>query len=229
MSKLAAITFNVALSLEPCATHGQPHMGKKNAQESYNIYEMLGSNAQHKDTRGKRVGMYEITAVGSKMLEGDAGIVGISRSPMNSLAAISSSSSWSELDSELEGEEPGRSVWIARPSNNELPTNLNYPISWTNRYRIESKTWINQVALREGLDSEESDARHSAHGRQKRTVPGGSGRMDQIRESCYDKRSQHERSQETLNNMTAMMQWQVNERFGKDREAAMAEFQIRMP
>ncbi|VVA38825.1 PREDICTED: LOW QUALITY PROTEIN, partial [Prunus dulcis] len=24
---------------------------KKNAQESYNIYEMLGSNAQHKDTR----------------------------------------------------------------------------------------------------------------------------------------------------------------------------------
>ncbi|VVA32707.1 PREDICTED: LOW QUALITY PROTEIN, partial [Prunus dulcis] len=25
---------------------------KKNAQESYNIYEMLGSNAQHKDTRG---------------------------------------------------------------------------------------------------------------------------------------------------------------------------------
>ncbi|KAI5343429.1 hypothetical protein L3X38_011305 [Prunus dulcis] len=26
---------------------------KKNAQESYNIYEMLGSNAQHKDTRGK--------------------------------------------------------------------------------------------------------------------------------------------------------------------------------
>ncbi|CAL9024864.1 unnamed protein product [Prunus brigantina] len=35
---------------------------KKNAQESYNIYEMLGSNAQHKDTRGKRVGMYEISS-----------------------------------------------------------------------------------------------------------------------------------------------------------------------
>ncbi|KAI5351457.1 hypothetical protein L3X38_004348 [Prunus dulcis] len=35
------------------------------------------------------------------MLEGDAGIVGISRSPMSSLAAISSSS-WSELDSEFE-------------------------------------------------------------------------------------------------------------------------------
>ncbi|CAL2239416.1 unnamed protein product [Prunus armeniaca] len=35
---------------------------KKNAQESYNIYEMLGSNAQHKDTRGKRVGMYEMSS-----------------------------------------------------------------------------------------------------------------------------------------------------------------------
>ncbi|CAN6566345.1 unnamed protein product [Malus baccata var. baccata] len=32
---------------------------KKNAQESYNIYEMLGSNAQHKDLRGKKVGVYE--------------------------------------------------------------------------------------------------------------------------------------------------------------------------
>jgi hypothetical protein len=35
---------------------------KKNAQESYNIYEMLGSNAQHKDTRGKRVGVYEMSS-----------------------------------------------------------------------------------------------------------------------------------------------------------------------
>ncbi|CAL2239421.1 unnamed protein product [Prunus armeniaca] len=35
---------------------------KKNAQESYNIYEMLGSNAQHKDTRGKQVGMYEMSS-----------------------------------------------------------------------------------------------------------------------------------------------------------------------
>ncbi|CAL9012911.1 unnamed protein product [Prunus brigantina] len=49
---------------------------------------------------------------------------------------------------------------------------------------------INQVALREGLDSEE-----------KVTT---------------------QRSQETLNNMTAMMQWQVNRQFRKDREAAMA-------
>ncbi|KAI5335253.1 hypothetical protein L3X38_025386 [Prunus dulcis] len=35
---------------------------KKNAQESYNIYEMLGSNAQHKDTRGKQVGVYEMSS-----------------------------------------------------------------------------------------------------------------------------------------------------------------------
>ena len=27
------------------------------------------------------------------------------------------------------------------PFHNELRTNLNCPISWTNRYRIESKTW----------------------------------------------------------------------------------------
>ena len=27
------------------------------------------------------------------------------------------------------------------PFQKELPTNLNSPISWTNRYRIESKTW----------------------------------------------------------------------------------------
>ncbi|CAL9012721.1 unnamed protein product, partial [Prunus brigantina] len=31
-----------------------------------------------------------------------------------------------------------------------------------------------------------------------------------------------QRSQETLNNITAMMQWQVNRQFRKDREAAMA-------
>ncbi|WP_219619107.1 hypothetical protein, partial [Klebsiella pneumoniae] len=27
------------------------------------------------------------------------------------------------------------------PFQNELRTNMNCPISWTNRYRIESKTW----------------------------------------------------------------------------------------
>ncbi|CAL9009181.1 unnamed protein product, partial [Prunus brigantina] len=58
---------------------------------------------------------------------------------------------------------------------------------------------INQVALREGLDSEESDARHSAHGstgsRRSRT---GSRRMDQIQESV------------------------LRQEFRKDREAAMA-------
>ncbi|KAM2437421.1 hypothetical protein ACFX1W_014529 [Malus domestica] len=35
---------------------------KKTDQELYNIYEMLGSNAQHKDTRGKRVGVYEMSS-----------------------------------------------------------------------------------------------------------------------------------------------------------------------
>ncbi|CAL2270535.1 unnamed protein product [Prunus armeniaca] len=58
---------------------------------------------------------------------------------------------------------------------------------------------INQVALREGLESKESDARHSAHGstgsRRSRT---GSRRMNLIQESM------------------------VNRQFRKDREAAMA-------
>ncbi|CAL9000803.1 unnamed protein product, partial [Prunus brigantina] len=57
---------------------------------------------------------------------------------------------------------------------------------------------INQVAFREGLESEESDARHSAQGstgsRRSRT---GSRRMNLIQES-------------------------VNRQFRKDREAAMA-------
>ncbi|CAL9017940.1 unnamed protein product [Prunus brigantina] len=82
---------------------------------------------------------------------------------------------------------------------------------------------INQVALREGLESEESDARHSAHGstgsRRSRT---GSRRMNQIQESVLRQEVTTQRSQETLNNMTAMMQWQVNRQFRKDREAAMA-------
>ncbi|CAL8988244.1 unnamed protein product, partial [Prunus brigantina] len=46
---------------------------KKNAQESYNIYEMLGSNAQHKDTRGKRVGMYEISQIADALSQREAG------------------------------------------------------------------------------------------------------------------------------------------------------------
>ncbi|CAL2260310.1 unnamed protein product [Prunus armeniaca] len=82
---------------------------------------------------------------------------------------------------------------------------------------------INQVALREGLESEESDARHSAHGstgsRRSRT---GSRRMNLIQESVLRQEVTTQRSQYTLNNMTAMMQWQVNRQFRKDREAAMA-------
>ncbi|CAL2257138.1 unnamed protein product [Prunus armeniaca] len=83
---------------------------------------------------------------------------------------------------------------------------------------------INQVALREGLESEESDVRHSAHGstgsRRSRT---GSRRMNLIQESMMRQEVTTQRSQDTLNNMTAMMQWQVNRQFRKDREAAMAK------
>ncbi|CAL2246870.1 unnamed protein product [Prunus armeniaca] len=83
---------------------------------------------------------------------------------------------------------------------------------------------INQVALREELESKESDARHSAHGstgsRRSRT---GSRRMNLIQESVLRQEVTTQRSQDTLNNMTAMMQWQVNRQFRKDREAAMAK------
>ncbi|CAL9001802.1 unnamed protein product [Prunus brigantina] len=82
---------------------------------------------------------------------------------------------------------------------------------------------INQVALREGLESEESDARHSAHGSTgSRRSRIGSRRMNQIQESVLRQEVTTQRSQETLNNMTAMMQWQGNRQFRKDREAAMA-------
>ncbi|CAL8174636.1 unnamed protein product [Prunus armeniaca] len=49
---LAAITFNVATSLEPCATHGQPYMGVKSAQE---LRRMNKSQAFHKETIPKHV------------------------------------------------------------------------------------------------------------------------------------------------------------------------------
>ncbi|CAL9000562.1 unnamed protein product [Prunus brigantina] len=65
---------------------------------------------------------------------------------------------------------------------------------------------INQVALREGLESEESDARQSTHGstgtRRSRT---GSRRMNQMQESVFRQVMTIQRSQDTLNNMTAMM------------------------
>ena len=81
----------------------------------------------------------------------------------------------------------------------------------------------NQVVLLEGLESEESDARHSVHdstgSRRSRT---GSRRLNQIQEAVFRQEATAQRSQDTLNNMTAMMQWQVNRQFRKDREAAMA-------
>ena len=49
---LAAITFNVATSLEPCATHGQPYMGVKSAQK---LRKMNKSQAFHKETIPKHV------------------------------------------------------------------------------------------------------------------------------------------------------------------------------
>ncbi|CAL2271406.1 unnamed protein product [Prunus armeniaca] len=49
---LAAITFNAATSLEPCATHGKPHMGVKSAQE---LKKMNKSQAFHKETIPKHV------------------------------------------------------------------------------------------------------------------------------------------------------------------------------
>ena len=79
------------------------------------------------------------------------------------------------------------------------------------------------MVLREGLESEESDARQSANGstgsRRSRT---GSKRMSQIKESVLRQEITVQRSQDTLDNMTAMMQWQVNRQFRKDRESAMA-------
>ncbi|KAI5338703.1 hypothetical protein L3X38_017975 [Prunus dulcis] len=79
------------------------------------------------------------------------------------------------------------------------------------------------MARREGPESEESDARQSARGstgsRRSRT---SSRKMNQIQESVLRQEITVQRSQDTLNNMTAMMQWQVNRQFRKDRETAMA-------
>ncbi|CAL8153035.1 unnamed protein product [Prunus armeniaca] len=83
---------------------------------------------------------------------------------------------------------------------------------------------INQVALREVLESEESNVRQSTHGSTgSRRSKTGSRRMNQIQESVFRQEVTTQRSQDTLNNMTAMKQWQVNRQFKKDREAAMAK------
>ncbi|CAL2259837.1 unnamed protein product [Prunus armeniaca] len=47
--------------------------------------------------------------------------------------------------------------------------------------------------------------------------------MNLIQESMLRQEVTTQRSQDTLNNMTAMMQWQVNRQFRKDREAAIAK------
>ncbi|CAL9005176.1 unnamed protein product [Prunus brigantina] len=77
-----------------------------------------------------------------------------------------------------------------------------------------------QAALQEGLESEESDARHLTHGSTRsRRSRSGSRRLNQIQETVLRQEATTQRSQDTLNNMTAMMQWQVNRQFRKDREA----------
>ncbi|CAL2239245.1 unnamed protein product [Prunus armeniaca] len=77
-----------------------------------------------------------------------------------------------------------------------------------------------QVVIREGLESEESDARQLAHGS---TGTRRSRRLNQIQEAVFRQEATAQRSQDTLNNMTAMMQWKVNRQFKKDREADMAK------
>ncbi|CAL9011775.1 unnamed protein product [Prunus brigantina] len=80
-----------------------------------------------------------------------------------------------------------------------------------------------QAALREGLESEESHARQSSHGSSRsRRSRSGSRRLNQIQEAVFQQEATTQRSQDTLNNMTAMMQWQVNRQFRKDHKAAMA-------
>ncbi|CAL2259627.1 unnamed protein product [Prunus armeniaca] len=84
------------------------------------------------------------------------------------------------------------------------------------RYAMER----DKAALREGLKSEESDARQSAHGS---TRSRHSRRLNQIQEAVFQQKATTQRSPDTLNNMTTMMQWQVSRQFRKDREAAMAK------
>ncbi|CAL2246213.1 unnamed protein product [Prunus armeniaca] len=80
-----------------------------------------------------------------------------------------------------------------------------------------------QVVLREELESEESDARQSAHGiTESRRSRTGSRRLNHIQEALFRQEATAQRSQDTLNNMTVMMQWQINRQFRKDREATMA-------
>ncbi|CAL2228297.1 unnamed protein product [Prunus armeniaca] len=68
-----------------------------------------------------------------------------------------------------------------------------------------------QAALREGLESEESDAKqlpHSSTG--SRRSRSSSRRLNQIQEAVFQQVAIAQNSQDTLNNMIAMMRWQVN-------------------
>ncbi|KAI5344000.1 hypothetical protein L3X38_011877 [Prunus dulcis] len=86
-----------------------------------------------------------------------------------------------------------------------------------------------QAALNEGLESEESDARHSAHGSTwSRRSRSGSRRLNQIQEAVLRQEAITQRSQDTLNNMTAMMQWQVKSSSGRTVRLLLPEFKTQM-
>lgn len=70
---------------------------------------------------------------------------------------------------------------------------------------------------------EESDARQSAHGNTRsRRSRSSSRKISQIQEVVLRREDAAQRSQDTLDNMIAMMRWQVNMQFRKDREDAIA-------
>lgn len=81
-----------------------------------------------------------------------------------------------------------------------------------------------QPAFRgEGHESKESDARQSAHGSTRsRHSQSSSRRLNQIQEAVLRQEVATQRSQDTLNNMNAMIHWQVNRQFRKDHEAGDA-------
>ncbi|CAL8152692.1 unnamed protein product [Prunus armeniaca] len=80
-----------------------------------------------------------------------------------------------------------------------------------------------QAALQERLESKESYARQSAHGSTRsKCSRSGSRRLNEIQEAVLRQQATAQRSQDTLNNMTTMMQLQVNRQFKKDRETAVA-------
>ncbi|VVA34738.1 PREDICTED: Retrotransposon gag, partial [Prunus dulcis] len=72
-------------------------------------------------------------------------------------------------------------------------------------------------------ESKESDARQSAHSStMSRRSRSSFRKISQIQEAVLRQEATAQRSQDTLDNMTAMIRWQVNMQFRKDREADIA-------